>query len=110
MDSRVSSIEKTISEMQTSTLQGLNCELTTLQSITTNLASKIKDLCTQNRTLQEQLQLASSNVSNKSTPSPSYSKPLPSTFDVADQIAQRDRRKKNIIVYNLPEQLLTKLS
>ena len=28
----------------------------------------------------------------------------PSTFDVADEIAERDRRKRNVIVYNLSEQ------
>jgi len=101
VDSRVSGIEKAISEMQTSALQGLKSELTTLQSINTDFASKIKDLFTQNSTLQEQLQLASSDVS---TPSPSNFEPLPSTFDVADDIAEHDRQKKNIIVYNLPEQ------
>ena len=28
----------------------------------------------------------------------------PSTFDVADEIAECDRRKRNVIIYNLPEQ------
>ena len=78
--------------------------MTTIQSITINLASKIKKLYTQNSTIQEQLQLALYDVSNKSTPSPSYSEPLPSTFDVAYEIAERVQWKKNIIVFNLPEQ------
>ena len=29
---------------------------------------------------------------------------VPSTFDVADEIAERDRWKRNVIIYNLPEQ------
>jgi len=82
----------------------LKAELTTLQSITTNLASKIKDLCTQNSTLQEQLQVVSSDLANKSIPSPSDSEPLPSIFDEADEIAECNWWKKNVIVYNLPEQ------
>ena len=103
VDSRVSTIEKSISDMQTSTLQGLKAELTTLQTITSNLATKVKDLCTQNTTLQEQLQVVSSDLTTKSTSSLSDSDAASSTFDVANEIAERDRRKRNIIVYNLPE-------
>jgi len=65
VDSRVSSVEKAISEAHTSAFQDLKAELTTLQSITSNLATKVKDLCTQNKTLQEQLQAASCDLTNK---------------------------------------------
>ena len=67
VDARISTIEKSVSESQTSALQGLKAELTTLQTITSNLATKIKDLCTQNTTLQDQLQSASSELTTKST-------------------------------------------
>lgn len=63
VDARISVIEKSINELQTSAVQGLNTELKSLQKITSNLATKIKDLCTQNTTLQDQLQSASSTLS-----------------------------------------------
>ena len=104
VDSGNSSIEKAIKDAHNTTFQGLKSELTTLQSITTNLSTKVKDLCTQNITLQEQLQAASSDLTSKSTSSTTASEMVPSTFDVADEIAERDRRKRNVIIYNLPEQ------
>ena len=104
VDAGNSSIEKAIKDAHTTTFQGLKSELTTLQSITTNLATKVKDLCTQNNTLQEQLQAVSSDLTSKSTSSTTVSEVALSTFDVADEIAERDRRKRNVIIYNLPEQ------
>jgi len=101
VDSRVSTIVKAISNMQISTLQGFKVELTTLQSITSDLATKVKDVCTQNTVLQEQLQVASAGLANGSTINPEEA---PSTFDVANEIAERDRRKRNVIVFNLTEQ------
>ena len=105
VDARISTIEKSISESQTSTLQGLKAELTTLQTITTNLATKIKDLCTQNTTLQDQLQTASSKLTTKLTSSPEAAK---STFDVdavnvVGEYLDHERRKHNLILYGLPE-------
>ena len=47
--------------------------------------------------------MASSDLTTKSTSSLSDSDAASSTFDVANEIAERDRRKRNIIVYNLPE-------
>lgn len=102
VDERISTIEKSISESQTLALQGLKTELTTLQTITSNLATRIKDLCSQHTALQNQLQTASSSselISCSSGPEPTKS-----AFDVADEIADRDRRKRNVIVYNLPEE------
>ena len=111
VDSRVSSVEKSICDAHDSMFQGLKAELATLQSITSNLATKVKDLCTQNNTLQEQLQAASFDLSNKSVSSPSVSEPAPSISEspastfltVAKELDDRERRKNNVIVYNLPE-------
>jgi len=111
VDSRVSSVEKAISEAHTSTFQGLKAELATLQSITSNLATKVKDLYIQSKTLQEQLQAASCDLTNKSTSSPSVLEAAPSTSEssastfltVAKELDDRERRKNNVIVYNLPE-------
>ena len=59
VDSRVSNVEKSITDVHSSTFQGLKAELTNLQLVTSSLATKAKDLCTQNNTLQEQLHAAS---------------------------------------------------
>ena len=58
VDSRVSNVEKSITDVHSSTFQGLKAELTNLQLVTSNLATKAKDLSTQNNTLQEQLHAA----------------------------------------------------
>jgi len=102
--SRLSTIEKSISEIQTSSIQGLISEFTTLLNITTNLAEKVKELCAHNATLQDQLQKASSDLTAKSTLISSDCDAPVSTFKVADEIADRDRRKRNVIVYNLSEE------
>lgn len=93
VDSRISGVEKSISELQTSALQSLNAELKSLQTITSNLATKIKDLCTQNTTLQDQIQTVSSELTA----------PDLSANSIADELADRKRREANVIVYNLPE-------
>ena len=104
-------LHSNISKEHASMFQGLKAELATLQSITSNLATKVKDLCTQNNTLQEQLQAASSDLSNKSISFPNVSEAAPfisesptSTFlSVAKELDDREHRKNNVIVYNLPE-------
>ena len=58
----------------------------------------ITDLCSQNETFQERLQEASSEMS-----ATFGANDTASAFGVVDEIADRERRKRNIIVYNLPK-------
>ena len=64
----------------------------------TSLSAMITDLCSQNETFQEWLQQASSEMSATFGVNDTAS-----AFGVVDEIADRQRRKRNIIVYNLPE-------
>lgn len=105
VDSRVSNVEKSINDVHSSIFQGLKAELTNLQSVTSNLATKIKDLYTQNNTLQEQLQTASLNLTKSPQQSivnaPSQS--VTNTYDVIEEMRDRERRRRNVVVYNFPE-------
>ena len=71
---------------------------TEVQDLRESLSAKIVDLCSQNETFQERLQQASSEMDVTSGVSDATG-----AFGVVDEIADRERRRRNIIVYNLPE-------
>jgi len=75
-----------------------------LQKSVTELESKIANLSLSNNSLQMEIDNASESLTNSSQIGPAPVAPCPgTTMSIIDELADRDRRKRNIIVYNLPE-------
>ena len=73
-----------------------------LQQSVENLSSQIATLSASNKNLQTEIENTSESLN--SIPTNSATVPSPSSaMSIIDELADRDRRKKNIIVYNLPE-------
>jgi len=75
-----------------------------LQKSVTELESKIANLSLSNNSLQMDIDNASESLTNSSQIRPAPVAPCPgTTMSIIDELADRDRRKRNVIVYNLPE-------
>jgi len=80
-------------------------EQTNLHCIISEISAKIDDLHSQNTSLQQQITNTSASLTSTSNdhlpllPEP----PALSTLGIADELADRERRRENIIIYNLPE-------
>ena len=73
-----------------------------LQQSIDDLSSKITALSTSNNNLHMEIETTSDSLNPGQTISATVS-PTSSALSIIDELADRDRRKKNIIVYNLPE-------
>ena len=67
------------------------------------VSAKIDDLCSSNNNLKQQITTTSETINSASVQSHSVPRPASSAQDIADELADRERRKCNLIVYNLPE-------
>ena len=69
-----------------------------------NLHKKIGSLFLSNSNLQMEIDSASESLTDSSPIGPATMSPRPSTaMDIIDELADRERRKRNIIFCNLPE-------
>ena len=77
----------------------------TLQISITDISSKIDKLLSCNNDLQMEINSASDqiDVSTKSSATAQHLSPTTSSLSILDELADRERRRKNLIVYNFPE-------
>ena len=73
-----------------------------LQTSVKDLSTKINDLSTSSSNLQMEIESTSVSL-NPTQSSSAAAPPAGSALSIIDELADRDRRKKNMIVYNLPE-------
>ena len=79
---------------------GLENTCKRLQALFDEFASKVASLTRSNRNLVMKID----NVSESFTGSSTFVPPYPTTaLDIIDELPDRTKRKRNIIVYNLPE-------
>jgi len=98
-------------------LRTIQAEQLNLHKIISELSLKIDNLCKSNDNLKQQISNSgtimstSGTVSNASRHQHSVSQPPASSAqDIADELADRERRKNNLIVYNFPDSLDDKKS
>ena len=73
-----------------------------LQTSVEDLSVKITTLSSSNKTLQMEIESTSETLNTTQTTSAPMS-PVNPAMRIVDELADRDKRKKNVIVYNLPE-------
>ena len=73
-----------------------------LQTSVKDLSTKINDLSTSSSNFQMEIESTSVSL-NPTQSSFAAAPPASSALSIIDELADRDRRKKNMIVYNLPE-------
>jgi len=85
------------------TLQSLTKEQDTIRQTLTQLSEKVNELCCANQTLSRELKSGSTPL-NQAPQSTSVANSLPSNpGEVVEEYLDRERRKTNLIVYNLQE-------
>ena len=77
-----------------------NCKK--LQTCVEDLSMKINSLTSSNKTLQMEIESTSKSLNATQTTCVPMS-PFNPAMRIVDELSDRDRRKKNVIVYNLPE-------
>ena len=77
-----------------------NCKK--LQTCVEDLSMKINSLSSSNKTLQMEIESTSKSLNATQTTCVPMS-PFNPAMRIVDELSDRDRRKKNVIVYNLPE-------
>ena len=89
-------------ESQLSKVQALEDTCKKLQQSVEDLSSKITTVSSSNNNLQMCIDSTSESLNSAQTNSVVVP-PASSTMSILDELADHDRRKKNIVVYNLPE-------
>ena len=85
-------------------LRSLQTEQLNLHKIISKVSAKIDDLCNSNDNLKQQITTTSETITSASLQSHSVPRPPASSAqDIADELADRERRKSNLIVYNFSE-------
>ena len=97
------------------TLRSLQTEQTNLHRIISDISNKLNELSSQNRNLQKQIedvcfqitspqnQITGTSETVSQTTAPTSESPTTAALSIADELADRERRKNNLIIYNLPE-------
>ena len=103
----VSVVKKSIASQFTTSYEStqLNNAYHKLQKSVDEMSTRINNLSQQNNNLQMEIDTASESLSSSVESRPVLSTVLPSSaaMSIADELADRERRKNNIIVYNFPE-------
>ena len=85
-------------------LRSLQAEQLNLHKIISEVSAKIDNLCNSNDNLKQQITATSDTITSASLqPHPVPRPPASSAQDIADELADRERRKCNLILYNLSE-------
>jgi len=86
-------------------IHSLQAEQTNLHRIISEISAKIDDLHSQNTSLQQQITSTSASLTSTSNDYPPIlpEPPALSALSIADELAYREHRRANIIVYNFPE-------
>ena len=84
--------------------KSLQAEQVNLYKIISEVSAKIDNLCSSNDNLKQQFTTTSESITSALLqPSPDIRPPPASSAqDIADELADRERRKSNLIVYNFP--------
>jgi len=85
------------------TLQSLVEEQDSLRQALSQLSQQVKELCCSNQTLEKEIKTTSASINQP----PSLANPAPAPIlnpsEVVNEYLDRERRKNNLILYNLPE-------
>ena len=82
-------------------LRCLQAEQTNLHRLISEVANKIDDLTSRNNVLRNEVGAASEMIITEK--SPVIHSPASTFLTVAEELDDRERRKNNVIIYNLPE-------
>jgi len=81
-------------------LRSLQTEQANLHRLISDISVKLDNLCSRNNSLRNQINDTSELINSAPT---SVESPTTTALSIADELADRERRKCNVIVYNLSE-------
>ena len=84
-------------------LRALQVEQASLHRIISEVSTKIDNLSLRNKELGSEIEAASESVSTDKPPIIPSESPASTFLTVAEELNNRERRKNNVIIYNLPE-------
>ena len=109
MDSRITAVEKSIAEIQ-STGNQVNNEVHQFSKQNQEVANQISSLTTEinqlvsnNNKMQSHIENMKATMHTESTNWASATPGMANSLDIVDEMADRDRRKCNLVVYNFVE-------
>jgi len=86
-----------------SSLRALQAEQANLHRLISELSEKLDDLNSRNNILRSEVETTSELISAENQPVVRPESPAATFLTVAQELDDRERRKNNVIIYNLPE-------
>jgi len=87
-------------QIDTPSLRSLQTEQANLHCLISDISAKLDNLCSWNNSLRDQINDTSELIISVPT---SVESPTTTAFSIADELADQEYRKCNVIVYNLLE-------
>lgn len=119
LDSRLSTVEKSFKEIESTAnhlttvnneVQQLSQQHKEVANQISDLSARINQLVSHSNEMQSRIEDVNGALRNKPDTQPAQqpaqnnpAQPLGSTYDIIEEMRDRERRRRNIIVYNFPE-------